>query len=332
MIIVSHDEIFLDNIVNKIFELSNGKLTEYNMKYFEYLAEKENEYNQKRDEYTKAIDEKDRLKKQVQKAKEWANKGNNKKAHNDNDKIANNFSKERTNNSNVSKIEKRLEKVNIPEFQEKKPINFFFTFDDAKGNRDIMLDNLICGYDNFHTPKLDLTISFGQRLQILGGNGTGKTTLINTLLGNIKPISGKVLVGSNAKIGYISQDTLVENQEGTLLDYLIRNRTENDMSFIFTLLDKFNISYDDKDKLYSSLSPGERTRINLIKIALDKTNILILDEVTNHLDKEAIDLVYELVQCYEGTIISISHNRKYNEILNADFVLNIESGIVNYNN
>ena len=83
-----------------------------------------------------------------------------------------------------------------------------------------------------------------------------------------------------------------------------------------------------KDKIYSKLSPGERTRLAIIKLALLKTNVLILDEVTNHLDKEALNLIYELIRSYEGTIISISHNRKYNEILDADVSLNMGTGVV----
>ena len=93
MIIVSHDEVFLNNIVNKIFELSDGKINEYNLSYDDYLNQKELEYNQLKDKYIKAQEQKDKLKKQVQKAKEWANKGVNKKAHNDNDKLANNYAK-----------------------------------------------------------------------------------------------------------------------------------------------------------------------------------------------------------------------------------------------
>ncbi len=76
------------------------------------------------------------------------------------------------------------------------------------------------------------------------------------------------------------------------------------------------------------MSPGERTRVNLAKIALNKINILIVDEITNHLDKEALDLIYELISTYEGTIISISHNRKYNEILNPTLTLDITNGFV----
>ena len=101
-----------------------------------------------------------------------------------------------------------------------------------------------------------------------------------------------------------------------------------DNSKIFTLMDKFNFDYDDRNKKYSLLSPGERTRVNLIKLVLNNINTLVLDEVTNHLDREAIDLIYELVDEYKGTILSISHNRKYNDKLNADINLDISTGKV----
>lgn len=331
MIIVSHDETFLENITNKVFELKNGILNEYNMKYSDYLIEKENEYNRQLEDYTKAKDKKEKLKKQIVKAKEWANKGTSKKAHNDNDKIANNFAKERTNSSNISKLTRTLENLEIPNFEEKKPINFFFNFDNDKGKKDIILKDLECGYDTFNTPIINLSIPFGTKVMISGKNGSGKTTLIKTLLNEISPLSGSIIIGADAKIGYISQDTLnnIDNSH-TILSYLTDNKVDIDLSLVFILLNKFNISYDDKDKKYSSLSPGERTRVNLVKIALDKINILILDEITNHLDKEAIELIYELVTEYSGTIISISHNRKFNEILDADININIENGIIEY--
>ena len=331
MIIVSHDEVFLNNITNKIFELNNGTLKEYNMKYDDYLLEKKREYDSELLEHNKAVEEKEKLKKQIQKSKQWANKGNNKKAK-DNDKLANNYAKERTNTRNISKYTKALENLNIPKFEEKKPINFFFDFDDEKGNKNIYIENLVCGYENFSTPVLNLTINFGQKIQINGGNGSGKTTLLKTLLGELKPLSGNIVIGNDVKIGYISQDTLFANTKETILEYLTKNKTNIDLSYIFTLLNKFNIDYENKDKLYSSLSPGERTRLNLVKIAIDKTNVLLLDEVTNHLDKEAIDLIYELISSYQGTIISVSHNRKYIEILNPDINLDIKTGEIYYNN
>ena len=331
MIIVSHDEVFLNNITNRIFELNNGNLKEYSMTYNSYVEAKELEYKRNLEQYNNALEKKENLKRQMQKAKEWANKGNNKKSYSDNDKIANNFSKEKTNNSNISKINRAIDKVEIPEFEEKKSINFFFQFDNSKGNKDILLENLVCGYEKkFVTSPINLQIDFGSKISISGSNGCGKTTLIKTIMGLLKPLSGKCIIGNDVKIGYISQDTIFEDNDETILEFLTKNVSNIDYSVIYMLLDKFNFEYDDRNKKYKNLSPGERTRVNLIKIALNKINVLILDEVTNHLDKEALDIIYELIKNYNGTIISISHNRKYNEILNADFEFNIENNLIIY--
>lgn len=319
MIIVSHDEVFLNNIVNKIFELKDGKIKEYNVGYNDYLIIKDKEYNNSLETHKKLLEERDSLKKKLEQSKKWVNKGSNKKSS-DNDKIAFKYSKEKTNNTNISKYSKALENLNIPNFKEKEKIKFDFNYIDDKGNKDIILDNLICGYEDFKLSDINLKIPFGSRVLIKGPNGSGKSTLLKTLINEIPPIKGKVIMGSHVKIGYISQDTYHSNK--TILEYLDISG-KYDKSTIFTILDKFNISYDDKNKLYNTLSCGQRTRVNLAKLGLDKINILILDEVTNHLDKEAIDLLEEIITNFRGTIICVSHNRKFIEILNPDTILEI---------
>jgi ATP-binding cassette, subfamily F, member 3 len=330
IIMVSHDEVFLNNIVSKIFEMSNGKIKEYNLNYNDYLLQKDLEYEQNKTNYLNAIDEREKIKNKLQKSQDWLNKGISSKAHKDNDKIANNFAKERTNSSEVSKLSKSLEDIEIPTFQERKKINFFLDLDNDKGNKNICVDNLICGYDNFQTVPLNFNIDFGYKISITGSNGSGKTTFIKTLLGLIKPIDGNIIIGSGVKTGYISQDTIVDNKNTSVYDFIIDGIENVNSTLIFTLLNNFGFKYDDRNKKYSELSPGQRTRVNLAKIALHKINVLILDEITNHLDKEALDLIYELVESYTGTIISISHNRKYNEILNADYSLDIATGNIDY--
>lgn len=330
IIMVSHDEVFLNNIVGKIFEMSNGKIKEYNLNYDDYLLQKNIEYEQNKTNYLNAINERDKIKNKLQKSQDWLNKGISSKVHKDNDKIANNFAKERTNSSEVSKLSKALEDIEIPTFQERKSVNFFLDLDNDKGNKNICVDNLICGYDNFQTVPLNFNIDFGCKISIMGSNGSGKTTFIKTLLGLIKPIDGNIIIGSGVKIGYISQDTIVDNKNTSVYDFIIDGIENVNFTLIFTLLNNFGFKYDDRNKKYSELSPGQRTRVNLAKIALHKINVLILDEITNHLDKEALDLIYELVESYTGTIISISHNRKYNEILNADYSLDIATGNIDY--
>lgn len=330
IIMVSHDEVFLNNIVSKIFEMSDGKLNEYNLSYDDYLKQKELEYEKDKLKYLNAIEERKKIKVRLQKAKDWSNKGTSSKAHNDNDKIANNFAKERTRSSEVSKLSKALDEIDIPTFQERKKINFFLDLDNEKGNKNIYVDDLVCGYENFQTVPLKLNIDFGSKISIKGNNGSGKTTFIKTILGLIKPIDGNIIIGNDVKIGYISQDTIINDNNISVYEFITSGLDDIDRSLVFTLLNNFGFNYDDRDKKYSELSPGQRTRVNLAKIALHKINVLILDEITNHLDKEALELIYELVESYPGTIISISHNRKYNEILNADYSLDISTGNIEY--
>ena len=329
IIMVSHDEVFLNNIVSKIIEISHGTIHEYNLNYDAYLTKKDAEYEQNRINYLNTIKEKEKIEDRLQRAQDWSNKGISSNAHKDNDKIANNFAKERTRSSEISKLTRELKNIDIPAFKERKNINYFLDLDNEKGNKNIYVNDLICGYENFHTVPLKMCIDFGSKISINGSNGSGKTTFIKTLLGFIKPIGGSVIVGSDVKFGYISQDTIIDDKNISVYDFIIDGLVDVDCSLLFALLNNFGFNYDDRNKMYFELSSGQRTRVNLAKIALHKINVLILDEITNHLDKEALDLIYELVESYPGTIISISHNRKYNEILKADISLDIATGTIN---
>ena len=330
MLIVSHDEDFLSEIVNRVFVLKEGNLSIYNVSYDEYLKLEQNEYNRNMQEYENAIKEKKILKQRLQKAKEWENKGRKNKANNDNDKIANNYAKEKTKNSDISKLNKELSELNIPNFKYKQDLDYFFKFNEEKGNKDIIISNLVCGYNNFKTPILNININFGDKISIIGSNGSGKTTLIKTLIGKIKPVSGNIKIGNTVKFGYISKDTFLndKNNKITIIDYIIEKNENIDKTFVFNILNKFDIKYDDRNKQYNLLSPGERARVNLAKFAANNTNVIILDEPTNHLDIEGIRIMYDLIESYKGTIISISHNEKYNKLLKPNKILNIETGEV----
>lgn len=331
MIIVSHDEEFLNNISNKIFELNQGKLTEYKMPYYEYLDYKEKEYKRNLEKYNSINEKKEELKSRIKEAEKWSNKGVNKKKK-DNDKIAANFAKEQTKKTsgNISKLKRELEKKENIDFKKKEKVSFDVNFTNEKGNKDIVINDLVCGYENFKTNKINLNIPFGMRVRIDGKNGTGKSTFINTLLSRIDKVSGNIIKGNEVKFGYISQDTLIEDNNKTIYEYLTDGIDEVNNGLLFTVLDKFNISYEDRNKKYSKLSPGERTRVNLAKLSIDEVNVLVLDEITNHLDMEALNLIYDMLGSFKGTIISISHNRKFNEILSPDITYNISSSKIEY--
>lgn len=331
MIIVSHDEEFLNNISNKIFELNQGKLTEYKMPYYEYLDYKEKEYKRNLEKYNSINEKKEELKSRIKEAEKWSNKDVNKKKK-DNDKIAANFAKEQTKKTsgNISKLKRELEKEENIDFKKKEKVSFDVNFTNEKGNKDIVINDLVCGYENFKTNKINLNIPFGMRVRIDGKNGTGKSTFIKTLLSRIDKVSGNIIKGNEVKFGYISQDTLIEDNNKTIYEYLTDGMDEVNNSLLFTVLDKFNISYEDRNKKYSKLSPGERTRVNLAKLSIDEVNVLVLDEITNHLDMEALNLIYDMLGSFKGTIISISHNRKFNEILSPDITYNISSSKIEY--
>lgn len=331
MIIVSHDEEFLNNISNKIFELNQGKLTEYKMPYYEYLDYKEKEYQRNLDEYNSINEKREELKSRIKEAEKWSNKGANKKKK-DNDKIAANFAKEQTKKTsgNISKLKRELEKEKNIDFKKKEKVSFDVNFTNEKGNKDIIINDLVCGYENFKTNKINLNIPFGMRVRIDGKNGTGKSTFIKTLLSKIDKVSGDIIKGNEVKFGYISQDTLIEDNNKTIYEYLTDGIDEINNGLLFTVLDKFNISYEDRNKKYSKLSPGERTRVNLAKLSIDEVNVLVLDEITNHLDMEALNLIYDMLGSFKGTIISISHNRKFNEILSPDITYNISTSKIEY--
>lgn len=331
MIIVSHDEEFLNNISNKIFELNQGKLTEYKMPYYEYLDYKEKEYQRNLDEYNSINEKREELKSRIREAEKWSNKGANKKKK-DNDKIAANFAKEQTKKTsgNISKLKRELEKEKNIDFKKKEKVSFDVNFTNEKGNKDIVINDLVCGYENFKTNKINLNIPFGIRVRIDGKNGTGKSTFIKTLLSKIDKVSGDIIKGNEVKFGYISQDTLIEDNNKTIYEYLTDGIDEVNNGLLFTVLDKFNISYEDRNKKYSKLSPGERTRVNLAKLSIDEVNVLVLDEITNHLDMEALNLIYDMLGSFKGTIISISHNRKFNEILSPDITYNISTSKIEY--
>lgn len=331
MIIVSHDEEFLNNISNKIFELNQGKLTEYKMPYYEYLDYKKKEYKRNLDKYNSINEKKEELKSRIKEAEKWSNKGVNKKKK-DNDKIAANFAKEQTKKTsgNISKLKREFEKEENIDFKKKEKVSFDVNFTNEKGNKDIVINDLVCGYENFKTNKINLNIPFGMRVRIDGKNGTGKSTFIKTLLSRIDKVSGNIIKGNEVKFGYISQDTLIEDNNKTIYEYLTDEMDEVNNGLLFTVLDKFNISYEDRNKKYSKLSPGERTKVNLAKLSIDEVNVLVLDEITNHLDMEALNLIYDMLGSFKGTIISISHNRKFNEILSPDITYNISSSKIEY--
>ncbi len=164
----------------------------------------------------------------------------------------------------------------------------------------------------------------GERYLIVGENGIGKSTLLKLIVGNLKPIAGKIVLGKNVSIGYYAQEHEQLDENKTIVEqFLIK-----DLAFLRGVLGKFLFFDDDIFKKVSILSPGERSRIALAKLALEKANFLVLDEPTNHLDPETQEIMAQTFLEYPGTMLVVSHNPEFVSKLNIQKMICLPSGKV----
>lgn len=334
MIIVSHDEKFLSSVTNKTIELKNGVAIEYPFAYDVYLKTMDDKYKKDYANYQATIEKQKELQSKIQ-AKQRSSVVAHSVSASDNDKVGHDYSVGRGENKSgsvIRRLTKELESTKLdPEFREKEKLTFEINETKDNTSRDILLTELVCGYDSFKTPKISLDIRYGDRVLIEGANGSGKTTFIKTILNENLPLSGNLKIGSGVRIGYIEQNTIVSNGgDLTLLEYVTDGMKEYDKAYVFQVLKNFHINYEDKDKPFSEFSAGQRTKINLAKLSLNATNTLILDEPTNHLDIEASNVLYDALDEFGGTIIAISHNKTLRNRLKPNIILNIETGLPCY--
>lgn len=327
-IVVSHDEKFLDEVTTKTFELKNGHLTEFPFSCSKYLEVQEMAFEQRKKQYLEASEQQNILRTKINEAKTAANPSKRKVAK-DNDKIAHDFKVGNAENKSgalVKKLTKQLDNIEIDtEFRDKPVFDFRINETEEKTSKDIVLKNLICGYDGFNTCTFNLTIPFGTRILIKGGNGSGKTTLLKTLLGEIPPKSGDIYIGRGVKIGYIEQNTLVNDKlDLNMLSYVVGDNKDIDKSFVYQILNSFGVPYEEKDKPFKKFSAGQRTKINLAKLAINKVNTLVLDEPTNHLDLESTQILYSALESFKGTIIAVTHNMALVDCLQPDIIFDMD--------
>lgn len=317
-IIVSHDRLFLDRIVRKIFEIDwhTRTLNITSGRYSDYLVRKEKEMARQWREHEAQQEEIKRLEEQARKKKQEALSGS-RYMGTDNDKFLRGFKRDRAGKSGkqAKAIEKRIEQMEIVEKPvERDVFRIHLRPTKLEGTRDITLTDVVAGYtnDGFKVGPVSLSIPYGSRVVILGLNGTGKTTLLRTISGELAVLEGKVSRGSALVVGNLTQEHDNLPREETIKDFLTR-RAGIQVQEAYALAVKFGFRAAEIDKPISALSPGGRARLLFALFSALSANALILDEPTNHLDLEALEALEEAVTHYDGSIVLVSHDRRFLE-------------------
>lgn len=293
VMIVSHDQGFLDETVTEVYELFQGRLHRYSGNYSQYVKLRELEIAQLEAAY-KVQQE------QLEKTEQFIEK----------------FRYKATKSKQVQSRIKMLEKLDIVEVPSHlKQLSFSFPPAPHSGNDVLIIEHLGKRYPGLEVfSDFSLMVNKGERLAVTGKNGSGKSTLLRIISGQDSDYSGVVRLGSNVTIGYFAQDTeKTLNPNNSVLQEVSSIAATADLPKLRNYLGSFLFSGDDVFKPVSVLSGGERSRLALLKILLHPVNLLILDEPTNHLDINAKEMLLKALKMYDGTMVFVSHDSYFIE-------------------
>lgn len=312
IILISHDRYFLDQVVNRIFEIHNKKLKTYNGNYSDFIKASAIE---KELELKKFEDQQKDIKKQeesIERLKAFGREKHLKRAR--------------------SK-EKALAKVDVldkPEAYRKKA-KIEFNPSVTSGNDVLQLRDISMGYgERILFKDLNLDIYRGEKVALIGANGIGKSTLFKIIMNEITPLSGDIKFGTNVNVSYFHQEQKTLNLDNTIIDEIWEDNKQLTQTSLRTMLGAFLFEGEEVFKKISTLSGGERARVAILKLILSNANLLLLDEPTNHLDIDSKEVLEEALSSYTGTIFTISHDRYFlNTVVDKVLVLD-ENGITEY--
>lgn len=290
-ILISHDIPFLTSVINLIYNMENLKLDRYATTYEEFLEIKEARKQQIEAAYK-------RQQKEIADLQDFVNR---------------NKARVATRNMAMSR-QKKLDKMEIIELEQEKP-KPEFTFKIARTpSRDIFVTkNLVIGYDKKPLSKpIDFYLERNQKIALTGANGLGKTTLMKSLMGELKPISGSISKGEFLEIGYFEQEIKKAN-ENTCLEEIWNEFPSLNQAEVRGMLARCGLTRNHIESKIMVLSGGEQAKVRLCKLLNSKTNVLLLDEPTNHLDIYAKDELKKALKEYKGTILLISHEPDFYE-------------------
>lgn len=311
ILVVSHDRYFLDKIATQVYELSRTTLKRYTGNYSRYLEQKAAEYERERKLYEKQQEEIAKLQ----------------------DFIQRNIARASTTRRAQSR-RKQLEKMKIMEkpIGDEKSASFSFDIERQSGNDVLIAEDVAVGYNMDKTiiRNIRFRITRGESIALVGPNGIGKSTLLKAIVNKLPLQAGRFRYGSNVQIGYYDQNQADLSSNKRVLDELWDAYPEKTEKEIRTVLGNFLFSGDDVLKPVSALSGGEKARLALAKLMMQKANFLILDEPTNHLDLDSKEVLENALIEYPGTILFVSHDRYFiNRIATKIYELSSD-GITEY--
>jgi ATPase subunit of ABC transporter with duplicated ATPase domains len=329
VVLVSHDRAFLSATTTRIAELDlvSHRLEAYGGGYDAYTEERRRRREQASAAYEEARAERARLEAAARQKLEWATSRRGQRRP-DNDKALFNRQQERaTAGAGKAKaIERRLERLGEPE----KPwegwdLRLSLRAVRRSGAVAATLTGAVVQRGGFRLGPVDLDLRWRDRLALTGPNGSGKSTLLALVAGELHPSSGSARLGSGVVVGHLGQARAAG--PGTLLD-AVRERTDLSVEAARSLLAKFDLGAGHAARAEAELSPGERSRAGLAVLVARGTNLLLLDEPTNHLDLDAIEELERALAGYDGTLVVVSHDRRFLDGLRLDRRLDVDRGKV----
>jgi ATP-binding cassette subfamily F protein 3 len=306
IIIISHDRYFLDKIVNQIYDVALGDVQHYVGNYGQFIEQRDKYYQKKMQEYESQQAEIKKLETFVEK----------------------NIARASTSGMAKSrrKMLEKIELINKP-ILDAKSANIEFDFERNTGNDVFHIKNLAIGYDEPITSNINLEITKGDHIAIIGPNGIGKSTLIKTIAERQPKISGDITKGANLKIGYYDQKQAEFKSTKSILDYIWDQYPTMNEKDVRAVLGRFLFVQDDVKKVINDLSGGEKARLQLALLMLERNNVLILDEPTNHLDIDSKEMLEQALLNFDGTLLFVSHDRYFiNQLANKVFDLDTTGG------
>lgn len=308
VVIVSHDRYFLDETVNQIMEIDQQNLHVYEGNYSHFVEEREKRVLAEFEAYQNQQKKIKKMKESIKQLRIWAGQAKPPNAAM--------YKRAKSMEKALNRIQ-RLEKPVV----ESKSMNIELKEGKRVSNKVVEMTHVAKCYDDILYDDVNMLVRRGEHVAIIGDNGAGKSTLLKMILGNVHPDEGTVHTASNLKIGYLSQHEFEDENDDTVLN-IFRDKVNVTEGQARHLLANFMFYGKDVFKKVKDLSGGEKVRLRWAQIVNSDYNLLVLDEPTNHLDIDSKETIEDALLDYDGTIITVSHDRYFlNKLFNTTYLL-----------